>query len=79
MEHPVDMNEFESFVHSATNHPPTEQAIDRHERAKDAALEFYSEILCCVPAGRERVLVRTKIEEALMWARKGIAINQENL
>ena len=39
---------------------------------KDKGYEFLDILLTKCPAGRETALARTKIEEAVMWAVKGI-------
>ena len=41
-------------------------------RIKDLGLEFFQSVTNCVPNGREASLAKTKIEEAVMWAVKGI-------
>ena len=41
-------------------------------RLKDLGLEFVQSIDNCVPNGREASLAKTKIEEAVMWAVKGL-------
>jgi len=41
-------------------------------RIKDLGLEFLTAIDDCIPQGRENSLARTKIEEAVMWAVKGL-------
>ena len=41
-------------------------------RIKDLGLEFVQSITNCVPNGREASLAKTKIEEAVMWAVKGL-------
>lgn len=64
------------FIHGATNHPPTKEAIARHEACRDGAIHFAAVVLSVVPPSRERSLAITKIEEALMWARKAIAVHQ---
>ena len=40
--------------------------------------EALTQILTIVPAGRELSIVRTKLEEASFFAKKGIANNPEN-
>ena len=42
-------------------------------RVKDLGLDFLTAIDACIPAGREASLAKTKIEEAVMWAVKGLA------
>ena len=39
---------------------------------KDCGLEFLGLIDRCVPAGREASLAKTRVEEAVMWAVKGL-------
>ena len=41
-------------------------------RIKDLGLEFIQSVNNCVPAGREASIAKTKVEEAVMWAVKGI-------
>jgi hypothetical protein len=41
-------------------------------RIKDEGLIFSELINECVPLGREAALAKTKIEEAVMWAVKGL-------
>ena len=41
-------------------------------RLKDLGLDFITAIDACVPHGRERSLAKTKVEEAVMWAVKGL-------
>jgi hypothetical protein len=41
-------------------------------RLKDLGLEFLKAIDDCVPVGRERSLARTKVDEAVMWAVRGL-------
>lgn len=39
---------------------------------KDLGEEFAKVLVTCTPSGRERSLAITKIEEAVMWAVKGL-------
>jgi hypothetical protein len=39
---------------------------------KDRGLDLFNAIIDHVPAGREQSLARTKLEEAVMWAVRGI-------
>ena len=39
---------------------------------KDLGVAFINAIRDCVPEGREASLAKTKIEEAVMWAVKGL-------
>lgn len=63
---------------SLTNHPPTsDQTVGRMEHLRAAAKGFGLALLATVPEGRERSLAVTKLEESVMWAMKGIALNQD--
>jgi hypothetical protein len=41
-------------------------------RLKDAGLAFLDVVEFCTPPGREASLAKTKAEEAVMWAVKGL-------
>ena len=41
-------------------------------RIKDLGLQFLTAIDDCVPQGREASIAKTKIEEAVLWAVKGL-------
>lgn len=45
---------------------------DKMLRLKDAGMAFLDVIDFCTPKGREASLARTKAEEAVMWAVKGL-------
>jgi hypothetical protein len=73
----TNVAQYERLVHNVTNHPPKDGTIvERLEAVRDAALLFGGKIIALVPDGREKSLAITAIEEALMWARAGIARNQ---
>ena len=42
------------------------------DRIKLYAEALYTEIVAYVPEGREKSIAKTKLEEAVMWAVKGI-------
>ena len=57
-------------------HPPRNADVaDAHQKAREATLEYARKLNAIVPDGREKSLMKTKIEEALMWANKGIAVD----
>jgi ribonucleotide reductase beta subunit family protein with ferritin-like domain len=53
------------------------RVLNEHEKQamvliKDAGIAFDTLISSYVPNGREQALAKTKIEEAVMWAVKGL-------
>lgn len=55
---------------------PHEHSEDAAERIADLRLAFstlLAEVERCVPQGRERSIVLTKLQEASMWAIRGAA------
>lgn len=56
-------------------HPGTEVTIPKHERVRRLAGQFANAIIDEVPAGRHQTLALTAIQEAMMWANAGIAID----
>lgn len=67
----------DTIAHRLTNHPPATPiigaALDAVTDIMIATGEALEEIL---PAGRERALAITKLEECSMWAKAAIARNQ---
>ncbi len=61
---------------SFTYHSPKGNQPERYVRLRDNAKMLAIDILNCVPPGREQSLAITKLEEAIMWANKGIACNE---
>lgn len=56
-----------------TNHPPTEERIERIERIRDEFRHLSSMIYVNCPESRERALALTGMEQSLMWAVASIA------
>lgn len=55
-------------------HPAnTEQRRGAHESIRSACFSLADYLNVLVPAGRERALAITKIEEAMFWANAGVA------
>lgn len=63
--------------YSLTNIKPTDGAIVDIETLREEAKSFGYHILEFVPDSREKSLAITKLEEAVMWAVKGIVLNQK--
>lgn len=72
---PVDSESDERTVNNDVRHQ-YRVLNDSEKRAmvhlKDKGLEFITAVEACVPVGREASLAKTKIEEAVMWAVKGL-------
>lgn len=76
----AERDAFNRFAHNATNHPPTgPHIVAAFEECRDAAIDAAAIIIRMVPEGRERSLALTNLEQALMWARAGIARNQDQV
>jgi hypothetical protein len=60
-------------------HPPTPEAIKRHEAIRAMATVALREIVANVPDGREQSVAITKLEEVMFWANAGIARNHAKL
>jgi hypothetical protein len=59
------------------HHPPKGDAtIDKHQAARVAADDFFNVVEAIAPAGREKALAVTKVEEAMFWLNAAIARNQ---
>lgn len=66
----------ERLENSFTYHPPKPDQIPRYEALRNKARELAIEFMEIVPPSREKSLAITKLEEAVMWANKGIACNE---
>lgn len=54
---------------------PTPEQVEQIEIVREALKAAHDTILRTIPASRERSLAITKLEEASMWANKGIVFN----
>ena len=65
---------------SMTNHPPIDPFIaDLFEGIRAPFKAAYSAVEVACPVSRERSLAITNLEQALMWAIKAIAVNQNEI
>ena len=58
-------------------HPATEVTGPRHDAVRADLLRLAKKMQKDLPAGREKSLVITKLEEAMFWANAAIARNAE--
>jgi hypothetical protein len=61
-----------SFVY----HAPKPDQLPRYEYLRERAKLLAMDFLTMVPPGREQSTAITKLEEAIMWANKGIACGE---
>lgn len=67
-------------MESLTNIPPINDMVtSTMEALRNPAKVFAGAILDLVPTGREQSLAITKVEEAVMWAIKGIVLHQSEV
>lgn len=65
----------EQIEKAFTYHRPAEGQPEKYEQLRTTAKAFAYLIDELVPAGREKSLAMTKLEEVVMWANAGIARN----
>jgi hypothetical protein len=58
-------------------HPPKNDQPARYEQLRQKAKEFAHLINELVSESREKSIAITKLEEAVMWANKAIAVNED--
>lgn len=67
----------ESLRDSFGYHPPRNSEVaDAHAKARELTYEYARQLNALVPDGRAKSCMVTKIEEVLMWANKGIAVDK---
>ena len=66
----------DQIENSFTYHAPKGTQQERYVMLRDNAKQLAFDILTAVPSSREQSLAITKLEEAIMWANKGIACNE---
>ena len=66
----------EKIENSFSYHSPKGDQSSKYEILRQIAKGFAYAIESNVPNSREKSLAMTKLEEAVMWANKGIAINE---
>ena len=77
MSHDIDRDEISRRL---TNAPPSGQHV--HQALDDltaSAILFGEYLARLVPPGREQSLALTNLEQALAWAKKGVALNQDRV
>jgi len=60
-----------------TYHPPFGDQASRYEQIRNAGKEFARTVEALCPNSAERMLAVRKIQEGVMWANAGIAINEK--
>ena len=68
----------DEMIHNLRNHPPKNSKISsKLDNTTFFMIEISEWIIDNIPDGRERALCLTKLEELSMWAKAGIARNQD--
>lgn len=67
----------EEIKNRVTYHTPSQEGVETHAALSGIFIKIMHEIEALVPAGREKAIVFTKLEEAKMWASAGVARNPE--
>lgn len=62
----------ERFVTSVTGKPPTDRQVEESDLVRSYIVDAASAVNRTAPDGRYKSLALTALEEALMWANKGI-------
>lgn len=74
----ADSSTPEGLAYSLTNQAPIDPAVvSSFEEIRGAARPFADALFAVVPPGRARSIAITHLEDAVMWAVKGVAIDQE--
>lgn len=73
----MNMNTRHDIEEAFTYHAPQGDQPARYQKIREAAKAVAVVVLECVPAGRERALALTKLQEASMWANAGVALNPD--
>ena len=71
------LSKTEQVENAFTYHPPFGNQPQRYVELRDKAKELALDILAKTPASREQSTALTKLEEAIMWANKAIACNEQ--
>jgi hypothetical protein len=76
MNYPMNAADVVKIENSFTYHSPKDDQPERYGTLRELAKTLAMTIHSAVPPGRERALAITKLEEAIMWANKGIACGE---
>ncbi len=71
-----DDYDLKNIENSFTYHAPKGDQLDRYQHLRSEAKALAKLIVEHVPPGRERTRAIAHIEEAIMWANKGIACQE---
>lgn len=69
----VRANDHDDIDNRFEYHPPSPEKIRQHERVRSYLRQMAHEFADSLPAGREKSLALTKLEEAMFWANAAIA------
>lgn len=69
------MSANQDLVNRFTYHQPNAQKVTCHQEVRDRLLEVALRLDDMLPAGREKSLAFTHLEESMFWANAAIARN----
>ena len=69
-------NSFGDVTDDFTYHPPSAEGVAVHNTLSNMFIDICNEIDDLCPAGREKQIVKTKLEEAKFWASAAVARNK---
>ncbi len=67
--------EIDEWVNRMGYHKANDVTVPLHRELRQDFIHVAEMVIRKVPAGRERSLALTSLQEALMWANAGVAIN----
>lgn len=69
----VTQSPIDDLEHRFAHHAPNDDRRNRHEQVRAACLDLARTIDELCPAGREKSLAITHVEDSMMWANAAIA------
>jgi hypothetical protein len=71
----ADAKEIDAWVNRMGYHKANEVTVPLHRELRHDFIHVAEMVIRKVPAGRERSLALTSLQDALMWSNAGVAIN----
>lgn len=68
----------DQMVESISHHAPADQSIEKIAKLRKEAIRMSALIISTQPNSRSRSLALTNVEQALMWAVKGVVLTDKS-